>query len=73
VPKHFEPPLPSPLPPGKRMLLSGKPVANAIHGDVAEGVVLCFDYDGEGRIVREEWGVPVIEMRDGAVTIADVN
>jgi hypothetical protein len=69
----FEPPLPSLLPPGKRVLLNGKPVTNAIHGNVEEGVVLCFDYDGEGRIVRDEHGAPVlIEMRGGEVTIADI-
>jgi hypothetical protein len=73
VPKHFEPPLPSLLPPGKRVLLNGKPVMNAIHGNVEEGVVLCFDYDANGRIVRDEYGVPIlIEMRGGVVTIAYV-
>jgi hypothetical protein len=73
VPEPFEPPLPSLLPPGKRVLLNGKPVANAIHGNVEEGVVPCFDYDGKGRIVRDEYGVPIlIEMRGGVVTTADV-
>ena len=54
----FEPPLPSLLPPDTAVFVGGIRVTNAIHADVAEGTFLIYDYDKDGRILRDMYGVP---------------